>query len=66
MLHANIKAASSSGSTIARLADLLLTVEAGQLDLVIHYVQVCDFDRSAWVSRSSSLIAAVVENAARR
>jgi len=66
MLHASIVAASSSGSTIARLADLLFSVEAGQLGLVIHHVQVCDFDGSARVSRSSRLVTAVVKNASRR
>jgi len=66
MLHASIVAASSTGTTIARLADLLFAVEAGQLGFRIHHVQVCDFDRSARVSRGSSLVAAVVKNASRR
>jgi len=66
MLHASIVAASSTGTTIARLTDLLFSIEASQLGLVIYHIQVCDFDRSARVSRGSSLVAAVVKNATRR
>jgi len=66
MLHTSIVAASSSGTTIARLADLLFSVEAGLFGLVVDHVQVCDFDGSARVSRSSRLFAAVVKNASRR
>jgi len=40
VLHASIEVASSSGATIARLTDLLISVETSQLGLVVHYVQV--------------------------
>jgi len=65
MLHASIVAASSTGTTIARLTDLLFSIEASQLGLVIYHDQVCDFDRSTRVCGSSSLITVVVKNATR-
>jgi len=66
VLHASSEVAPSSGATIARLTNLLISVETSQFGLVVNNVQVCDANRSARVARSSGLVTAVVKNASGR
>jgi hypothetical protein len=47
VLHTSIVTTSGSGTAVARLADLLTSVQAGLFGLVIDDVQVCDFDGGA-------------------
>jgi len=77
MLHTSVVAAPSTSTTIARLADLLISVEARRFGLVVDHIQILrsfressphrfftdDLNGGARVSRNSSLIAAVVKNA---
>eukprot|EP00493_Phyllostaurus_siculus_P020252 UN20577 len=78
MLHTSIVAAPSTSTTITRLADLLISIGASFLGLVINHIQAfflghCespshrfstdDFDSRTRVSRNSGFVAAVVEDA---
>jgi len=77
MLHASVVAAPSTFTTIARLADLLISVEASRFGLIVNNMQamICrcessplrfftdNFNSRAGVSWNSGLVAAVVEDA---
>jgi len=77
MLHTSIVAAPSTFTAIARLADLLISVEASRFGLIVNDIQTMlsqcesspvrfftdDFNSSARVRRNSSFIAAVVKDA---
>jgi len=77
MLHTSIVAAPSTFTAIARLADLLISVEAGRSGLIVNNIQTmisrCEssplrfftdnFDSRTRVGRNSGFVAAVVEDA---